>query len=576
MHIQSRSKVHSACIVVLFVSLVSIFSCSDQDSLVTKDGIVDWNRYYSTEETYRIMREFSILYPHLARMYSIGKSLNNVDLYVMEVTNRENREPENKPAVYIDGNIHSGELTGSAVTLYLMNYLLTKYGNDPAVTNLLDTRTFYLRPKFNPDGADLALLQNIPLRSTTRPFDSDGDGQADEDPPDDLDGDGYFTRMRIPDSGGEWKTDPEDPRLMIRRESGETDGDYYRVVGEGIDNDGDGRLNEDGVGGLDLNRNFPRNWELQYLQSGAGPFPLSEPETYAALKFLNTHRNVGYIIHNHTSGGFLYRLPSTADPSTFPLDDLELINTLSNKYTELTGRPVHRSYTSPERHRYGTLISWGYWDMGVIGWVPEYWPGIQHDYDGDGETSERERLRYNDEELGGKYFSDWTSYDHPEYGSVEIGGWHRIYITQNPPPELLEEECKTQIPWILYIAEQTPLIEAAKPVITPLDNETYKIEITVSNSGGASTNLTERALQAHLIKPVEAEIDVFGANIMEGEKKQIVGHLGGSKPVIDRMRQSVKTVSWIVRKDASNARISIKITSEKGGSIFTGNIPLGK
>ncbi|MFC1476888.1 M14 family metallopeptidase [candidate division KSB1 bacterium] len=567
------SIARNVVIIALFLPLV--MSCSGKEQLVSGDGTVDWNRYYSTEETHQIMRAFTDMYPDLTRMFSIGKSLKNADLYVMEVSNRKIGAPEEKPALYVDGNIHSGELTGSAVTLYLMGYLLNNYGKDPAVTELLDSRTVYLRPKFNPDGADLALLKNVSLRSTTRPVDNDRDGLADEDPGDDLDGDGFITQMRIPDPEGNMKKSPDDPRLMVRRDRGETGGEYYRVIGEGIDNDGDGRLNEDGIGGLDMNRNFPRNWELQYLQSGAGAFPLSEPETYATLQFMNKATNICFIIHNHTSGGFLYRLPSTGDPSTFPPDDLELIVTLSDKYNELTGRRVSQSYTSPQSHRYGTLISWGYWDRGIIGWVPEYWGGIEKDYDGDGNTSELERLKFNDEELGGKYFSDWTSYDHPEFGSVEIGGWHRMFISQNPPDELLEQECAEQIPWIMYIAQQTPMLEMSEPSVTAVGDNRYRVEVTVTNDGFIPTNLVDRAINARLIKEVEVELEMTGAALVVGERKTRIGHLAGSRPVSDD-RPGARTVSWIVQSESSNASVTVRVVSEKGGTLSSGVVSLNR
>jgi len=559
---------------LILTGCLFLFACGGEEPLVSPGGAVDWNRYYSTAETNEIMRSFAEMYPHLTSLYSIGRSYLGADLYVLEVSNRDNKPPADKPGVYVDGNLHSGELTGSAVTLYLAGYLLDNYGKDPQVTELLDTRTFYLRPKFNPDGADLALLHNVSLRSSVRPFDNDGDGAADEDPAEDLNGDGFITMMRFPDPDGNMKKSPEDPRIMVRRSRGETEGTFYRVVSEGIDNDGDGRLNEDGIGGLDLNRNFPRNWELQYLQSGAGPFPLSEPETYATLKFLDARTNVTAIVHNHTSGGFVYRLPSTADPSAFPPDDLELIKTLGAEYTALTGRPVRRSYTSPSRHRYGTLISWGYWDRGIIGWVPEYWPGVSRDYDGDGRTSERELLRFNDEELGGNYFSSWQPYEHPEYGSVEIGGWRRMFINQNPPAELLEEECALQVPWILYLARQSPLLEMPEPVITALGDGKFQIEVTVTNTGYLPTNLTERAIQARLIRPVEAVITLTGASLVKGEDKVDLDHLAGTRQTAGSQRQSSKTIQWIVRSEAENAAFRITAVSEKGGTVSSGTISL--
>ncbi len=535
---------------------------------------VDWHRYYSNDETNLIMRYYADKCPDLTKLYSIGKSYKGVDLMLIEVTNKATGPAAEKPGFYVDGNIHSGELTGSAVTLYLMAHLLDRYGKDPDITRLVDEKVFYLRPKFNPDGADLSLLHDVSLRSTVRPWDEDEDGAADEDPAEDLDGDGFIVQMRIPDPNGTMKISTEDPRLMVARGRNETGGTYCRVVSEGIDNDGDGRFNEDGIGGLDMNRNFPRNWELEYLQPGAGPFPLSEPEAYATVKFIDEHPNITGIVHNHTSGGFVYRLPSSSDPTKFNKDDLRLIELLGAEYTATTGRPVRPSATDPVKHRYGTLIGWAYADRGIIGWVPEYWPGITADYDGNGATSDLERLRYNDEKLGGKYFVPWKPFDHPQLGRVEIGGWKSRYVSQNPPPELLEAECALQIPWILYLARQSPVLRMAEPVVTRIAEGTYRIEATVRNAGFLPTNLTERGIEAQVVKPVHAAIRIENGALVEGSKRTSLGHLAGAWPVPDPNRPSSATASWTVKAGGDDTSVIIEAVSEKGGTVRSGPIRL--
>jgi murein tripeptide amidase MpaA len=549
-----------------------MLSCSAPEPVVTTEEPVDWNRYYSNDETNEIMRTYVRRYPNLAKLYSIGKSFEGVDLMSMEVTNRDTGPAEEKPGFYVDGNIHSGELTGSAVTLYLMGYLLDRYGSDPEVTELVDSMVFYLRPKFNPDGADLALLKDVSLRSTVHPWDNDRDGVADDDPAEDLNGDGFITQMRIPDPNGRMKIGAGDSRVMERRGDEDTEGSFYRVESEGIDNDGDGRLNEDGIGGLDMNRNFPRNWEPEYMQRGAGPFPLSEPETYATVKFIDAHPNITGIVHNHTSGGFVYRLPSASDPTKFNADDIALIETLGAKYTETTGRPVRPSATDPVKHRYGTLLSWAYWDRGIIGWVPEYWPGISADTDGDGETSELERLRYNDEQLGGKYFVDWEPFDHPQLGKVEIGGWRRKFVSQNPPPELLEEECAMQIPWILYLAKQSPRISMTDPVFEEMEDGRFEIQVTVTNGGFLPTNLTERGMAAEVVKPVYASIVLENCKLVEGDRRADLGHLAGSYPVADPERKSSADARWVVGEASAGATFQVVVSSEKGGILRSAKV----
>ncbi len=556
-------------------------------TLVAPDGSVDWNRYYTAGETAQILGEFHELFPDLTELYSIGRSLQGRELWVMEVTAEITGPASAKPALYLDGGIHSGELTSSQVALYALGYLLTRYGWDPEVTDLLESYAFYIRPKFNPDGSDLALIHDRSLRSTVRPWDEDEDGEADEDPGEDLDGDGWITTMRIPDPEGDWYAHPRDERVLMRvgeRGRPATDAAVpprarrYRIVGEGVDNDGDGRLNEDGIGGIDMNRNFPRNWEREHLQPGAGPFPLSEPETYATVRFLKEHPNVTAIVHGHTSGGFVYRLPSASPPSLFPENDLALIQHLGEFYTESTGRPVRPSATHPTRHRYGTLISWGYWDLGVVGWVPEYSPGPEAwvaDYDGDGSIGPLEEMRFNDQELGGRYFSPWTTYHHPELGEVEIGGWHRKFWGQNPPAEFLEAECRVQLPWIFYLLRQSPRLAVEGPTVIPMGGGRFRVRAVIRNLGTLPTSLTGRGavgrdggegrLLDPVVRPPWVVLALEGAELVEGSRRVQLGHLRGTGPFLADVGVAGETVEWIVRSLEPEVFVQVSGESDQAG-----------
>jgi len=212
-------------------------------------------------------------FPKLARVHNIGKSYLGKDLLVLEITNQDTGKGLEKPGYWIDGNLHAGEVMGTEVCLKTIHTLITQHGQDPFITNLVDTRTVYIMPKLNPDGSDHYLTKPDGMRSSVRPHDSDHDGLLDEDPPEDLIGDNNITQMRVRDETGPWKTSPDDPRLMVRRK--EEEKGEWRVYSEGIDNDKDGRYNEDGVGGLDINRNWPARWQQEYLQRGAGRYPLS-------------------------------------------------------------------------------------------------------------------------------------------------------------------------------------------------------------------------------------------------------------------------------------------------------------
>lgn len=558
-----------------------------EEWLVGADGGVDWNRYYLNDETNRIMEAFTLLYPELTELRSIGESYLGADLMLMTVTNKATGPASEKPALYLDGNIHAQELTSSSVALYVLAHLLNNYGKDPRITELLDTRTFYIRPKFNPDGSDLVLKEDQFLRSSVRPVDENGDGIPDSDPPEDLDGDGRILSMRVPDPDGNMRISEEDPRIMLRRQPGDA-GPFYRMVREGVDRNGDGIINSDGIGGLDMNRNFPRNWERWHVQSGSGDFPLSEPETYATVRFLNEHRNVGTIVHGHTSGGFVYRLPSAMDPAEFDAADEALVIHLGSYYTETTGRRVIPSATHATARRYGTLLQWAYWDQGIIGWVPEYSPGPEAwvpDCDGDGVITEADWHCYNDEAFGGKYFKDWTPFDHPQLGSVEIGGWHTKFWGQNPPDELLEQELEVQLPWILYLAEQLPRVQVSEPRITPLGDERFQVEVTVTNEGYLPTNLTEQGLWGggrgmagaalQVSPPPLVILEATWSTIEEGNGRVRIPHLAGSSPYSPGAPERSTTVSFVVRRESPVATVRFTVVSDKGGTARTEVVALG-
>ena len=258
----------SSCLgLVVFSANLALAQARDQQQ-------PGWNRYHNSTETHALLERWAGEFPDLTNLYSIGETLEGTPLMVLEITNKRTGDAADKPAYYYDGNIHSGELTAAEVALYFAWYVLDNYGGDPRVTRLLDTRTLYVRPKFNPDGADVALNTLHNPRSTPRPYDEDGDGLLDEDPPNDLDGDGFVTQMLVKNPNGMWKRSADDRRLLVRRGVEDIDGEFFDIYSEGIDDDGDGEFNEDDVGGIDMNRNFPRNWGLEFQQSGAGPYPL--------------------------------------------------------------------------------------------------------------------------------------------------------------------------------------------------------------------------------------------------------------------------------------------------------------
>lgn len=542
--------------VLIFSSLFSFAQKEDPKN-------PNWTRLHSTAMAYDLLNGWASAYPNLTKVYSIGQTLKGTSLTVIEITNKQTGAAEDKPAYYYDGNIHAGELTGAEVALHYAWYLLTNYDKNPRIKNLLDTRTIYIRPKFNPDGADIALTTPQPLRSTPRPYDEDMDGLLDEDPGNDLNKDGIITEMRVKNPSGQWKVNPKDSRLMVKREANETEGTFYDVYDEGIDDDNDGSFNEDGVGGIDMNRNFPREWGMEFEQNGAGPFPLSEPETRATIEFLNSHRNVTGIFHGHTAAGFLYRLPSTSSWDNFGMEDQSLILELADMYATTTKQKVVPSYSNPRLHRHGTLISWAYWDYGVVGFVPEFWGKFPADENKDGKVTDEELIKWNDDRLEGKYFINWQSYNHPQLGQVEIGGWNQRFIKQNPPPPFLKAEIELYVPWMLWLAETSPRVVIKDASVKWIDKNLAKITVKVQNEGFLSTNISKRAIEANIASPVRALIELKDAELVSGKPRTDLGHLTGRRDENNLTSQA--EVEYVVKVSGPDLVVTITTQSEKGG-----------
>ncbi len=231
---------------------------------------------------------------NLASMESLGSTLQDRDIWVVTVADPRGAPLEERPAVLVVGNLEGDHVVGSHLALEAIRYLVQN-ATDPAVHEALVQHAFYVFPRLNPDGAEAMFARVKSLRRTNaRPFDEDNDGRIDEDGPEDLNGDGYITLMRAPDPSGVFMVDPDNPRLMKRADATKGESGAYTLYWEGTDNDGDGFINEDGPGGVDLNRNFQH--EYPYWQGDAGPYMVSEVESRALMDFTIDHRNIAAIL----------------------------------------------------------------------------------------------------------------------------------------------------------------------------------------------------------------------------------------------------------------------------------------
>ena len=122
--------------------------------------------FYTYDVLTKLLHDLVEAYPDLASIESIGKSLEGRDLWLVTVTNKQTGLALEKPAYWIDGNTHAGEVTGSTVVLYTLWSYLTNYSRDATLTRLLDRSAIYCLPRISVDGAERYLTltdSNAPL-----------------------------------------------------------------------------------------------------------------------------------------------------------------------------------------------------------------------------------------------------------------------------------------------------------------------------------------------------------------------------------------------------------------------------
>ena len=490
--------------------------------------VLTWDCYHTVDVMYHWMFKWADEYSHIMEVYEVGRSFEGRPLYQATITNRQTGKHTDKPAAYFDGGRHAGEITPSESVLWLMQNLLENYGSDPDITRLIDTKTIYIRLQGNPDGSNLYLHTAQRNRSSVRPVDQDGDGLMDSNPPVDLDGDGTIRQMRwyVGAGNGDAVLDERDTsgRLMRRVSMGEGD---WRLETEGIDHTGDGTYGTDGIGGLDLHRNFPENWRpgpgleetgRGWEQLGAGEAPLSEPEIYSLVLWTLTHPHISVVNHMDTSAPFHLRGPSTSGQyeRMYP-EDLNLFFYFDTLGMSITGYPgagsVYDDFIGG-RPLFGHGPDYGYWYYGSIWYGDELWNNARFDdFNGDGEMDDWDRLYWDDNFNEGRGWKDWTQVDHPQLGRVEVGGFHPKFFLQNPPPQFMEEWAEKQARFNIALAMHLPELHidgvTSRPVEETDDGTVYEVEVTWTNRGGIPTALRQAEL-VRIVRPDRIEFEFDG------------------------------------------------------------------
>lgn len=552
---------------------------------------MDFCRYFDNSEVTEILKAWMEGYPQLACVSEIGKSHEGRPILLLALTNRETGSDEDKPAIWIDANIHATEIAGTTVALRVAHTLLTGFGVDAQCTRLLDNVAFYILPRFNPDGAALALADRPKyVRSGTRPYPYSEPlaGLHEED----IDGDGRILQMRVPDPHGDWKVSSLDPRLMQKRGPDEQVGDFYRLLPEGLVEDYDGVLLKVAppFQGLDFNRNFPFEWQPESTQAGAGPFPASEEEIRAVVAFISQHNNINVALTYHTYSGVILRPYSTRPDEKMDTSDLWVYEMMGERGSNLTGYPCLSVYHGfryhPKEVTNGGYDDWVYDHLGMYSFTIELWdlPGRAGIKDRDiiewfrkhPHEDDLKIMKWLEDNCEEPPFVEWYPFEHPQLGRVEIGGYDRMYTWRNPPPEFLGEEAEGNTAFVLSLAEMLPRLTLHTLSAERLSTEgDYRVRLIVENSGFLPTDTSAQGRSRRSSRPIRVELSVPpDSRILSGKPKQELNHLEGRSsnlsvtPVFAASPTTNRAwVEWILRGPVGT-EVSISVFSDRAGSLY--------
>lgn len=474
--------------------------------------------YFNYEELQSFLNDCANTYPDWIEVESLGKTPEGREFYFVTLT-KNVQTHSHKPALWLDGNVHATELSGSQMCLHTIEYLL-KNAHKKEIDELLSKFTLYIFPRISVDGSEYIIKTKDVLRSTREPFTKQN--LPEQYITKDLNGDGLILQMRIEDPTGLFKICKKNPRLLVAREPddhSDSDGPYYHILPEGEFTREDWQSNADiknlvrhnftqreDLRRFDLNRQSPAFFHPQ--EKMAGPFPLYLREAQVLAQAFEKRKNICSAICFHTFGAVLLHPPSTYPFQQLPKLDQRIYNMVGERGTQITGYPVVDSFSGfnydIQSVSHGLWCDWYYEHRGVFAWTPELWSlmkelGIEisnpvKHFENLGEDNYLKAFDWCQKNLDLKdYYKDWEKFNHPQLGEVEIGGWIPLKIWSNPPEKFLSKLMDKFYPFIEFNLKLLPVVKLASSRLEKLNDQKAILHLRIHNEGYLPTYISEKA-----------------------------------------------------------------------------------
>ncbi|MFO7907130.1 MAG: M14 family metallopeptidase [Planctomycetota bacterium] len=517
---------------------------------------------------------------------SLARTLKGHDIGVLTVgTGKTDR----KPAILVVGGVDPTRLVDAEVTLRVARRLVEAAKSDKKIRHRLEHVTFYFVALAAPDGTGSFFEKPHRERHVNaRPTDDDTDGRIDEDGPEDLNGDGLITMMRVKDPEGKYIPHPDDDRVLIAADPSKGERGVYELYVEGRDNDGDGHLNEDPPGGVAFDRNFPFNYD--YFSRGAGPHQVSEIETRAIADFAFDRPNVVLVWTLSDRDNMLNKWEPNENAEQNPIKktllaaDAPYFDKFVDIYEDIRDMDAGKGTADGK----GAWVEWAYFHYGRWSIATSPWSiptesqedkeeedeekkkpkkGDQGDQkkEGSEDSSKKsdkekrgaEKLRalawLKQREVDG--FVAWKPIKHPdlEDEQVEVGGF-RPFVRNNPPVDQLDALAGDQYQFMLQVCDMLPRVKISDVKAEPLGGNIWRVTAAMVNEGVLPT-VSEMGRITGVPQRLQVELDLpSGTTLVTGHGRRSVKPLAGNGG-----QQEEK---WLVRSTGNaEKKLTIRVWS---------------
>jgi hypothetical protein len=522
-------------------------------------------------------------HPEQVELFSVARSRAGREVIGIRLS--ASREiPNGQPAILLVAGLDGPRAYTSSMAMSHAEAIAGGYGKDTAVTELLDSTTLYIVPRFDVDACEARFLTPLAeVQASGRGVDNDRDGLQGEDGPSDVNGDGFVSVMRQLDPTGEWIADPTDPRAMKRADPVKGERGRWKIYTEGLDSDGDELVAEDDELDAIANRNFPRNWTEHSAE--AGRYPTDEPCSLGMVEFFLNHPDIALVI-TYGEEGNLVKKPSTQKDSGAPggsietgiyESDLALYEELGRRYALITS-----SKTEGTREQPGSLQGFAYHHRGLLSLDIDPWsvPLDAKAADEEGEQAGTEvseapdeteaaveskpgddakRLTWLDQNTE-RPFIDWQAFDHPQLGSLEIGGFIP-YTLVEPPPETLEELTRSHLEFLLTLGAYLPRLKLIEVEGLPLGGDLMEVSAVLENDALLPQQV-HAAERSRKVRPARVTLQLpDGAKLLGGSTQTLVDNL----PAAGGRRE----FRWLVGGVTEDTPLLIEVDTDNAGKIST-------